>query len=134
MVQIDSREEIADYIKSATCKILGLNYDAMHSYHVSCGHRTADVVLVNRGASTYSETHMGFGEGRAAHLVSTLETLPDKSLVLIEEPETSLHPSAQHELGKFFMDVSIRKGHQILLTTHSEYLLRGLPSPARIYF
>jgi hypothetical protein len=77
---------------------------------------------------------MGFGEGRAAYLVARLETLPENSLVLIEEPETSLHPSAQHELGRFLMDVSIRKGHQILLTTHSEYLLRSLPSVARIYF
>ncbi|MFC1888644.1 ATP-dependent endonuclease [Thermodesulfobacteriota bacterium] len=133
MIQVDSRERVIDQIKSASCKILGRNYDEMHSYQVSCGHRTGDVLVVDRGGVIYSETHMGYGEGRAAYLVSNLEILPDKSLVLIEEPETSLHPSAQHELGKFLIDVSIRKGHQIILTTHSEYLLRGLPSSARIY-
>ena len=133
MIQVDSRERVAAQIKSASSKIIGRNFDEMDSCHVSCGHRTADVLVVDRGGVRYSETHMGYGEGRAAYLVTNLETLPDGSLVLIEEPETSLHPSAQHELGKFFMDVSIRKGHQILLTTHSEYLLRGLPSSARIY-
>ena len=133
IIKVDSKNRVVDQIKSASCKILGRSYDDMHSYQVSFGHLTADVIVVNRGGASYSESHMGFGEGRAAYMVSKLETLPDKSLVLIEEPETSLHPSAQHELGKFFMDVSIKKGHQILITTHSEYLLRGLPSSARIY-
>jgi len=133
MLRVDSRERVEEQIRSASCNILGRNYDQMHSCHVSCGHRTSYILVVNRGDASYSEAHMGFGEGRAAYLVTNLETLPDKSLVLIEEPETSLHPSAQHELGKFLIDVSIRKGHQILLTTHSEYLLRALPSPARIY-
>jgi len=132
-LKLDSKEEIANQIKSASCKILGRQFDEMHSCHVSCGHRTSDVLMVSRGGVSYSEAHMGFGEGRASYLVATLETLPDKSLVLIEEPETSLHPSAQHELGKFLMDVSIRKGHQVFLTTHSEYLLRALPSAARIF-
>lgn len=130
---VDSREDVEEKIRTASCNILGRNYDQMHLCHISCGHRTSNILVVNRISASYSEMHMGFGEGRAAHLVSNLEMLPDKSLVLIEEPETSLHPSAQHELGKFLIDVSIRKGHQILLTTHSEYLLRTLPSLARIY-
>lgn len=133
MLQIDSREQVVDEVKTASSSILGRNYDQMYSCHVSCGHQSADVLIAGRGEASYSEAHMGFGEGRAAHLVAALETLPDKSLVLIEEPETSLHPSAQHRLGKFFIDVSIRKGHQILLTTHSDYLLRCLPSASRIY-
>jgi len=133
LLKVDSEKAVGGQIKSASSRILGRQYDQMRSCHVSCGHRASDILVVDRGGASYSEAHMGFGEGRAAYLVAVLETLPDKSLVLIEEPETSLHPSAQHELGKFLMDVSIRKGHQIFLTTHSEYLLRALPSAARIF-
>jgi predicted ATPase len=76
---------------------------------------------------------MGYGEARTLYLIESIENLQDKSLILIEEPETSLHPSAQHELGKYFIDVCIRRGHQILMTTHSEYLLESLPSQSRVY-
>ena len=81
----------------------------------------------------YSEAHMGFGEARVMHLVTLLETLPEKCLVLIEEPETSLHPSAQYELGSYLVSVSSRRGHQIMLTTHSAFLLQALPAESRIY-
>ena len=132
-LNVESRNSVEINIKKACCSILGKNYDEMESCNISYGHRNGRVLAVARGGATYSEAHMGFGEGRAAYLVTTLETLPDKSLVLIEEPETSLHPSAQHAFGHFLMDVSIRKGHQIMLTTHSEYLLRALPSASRNY-
>jgi hypothetical protein len=76
---------------------------------------------------------MGYGEARSQFLIAKIESLPSKSLVLIEEPEISLHSHAQHQLGRFLVDVSIRKGHQILLTTHSEPLLGALPSDSRVY-
>jgi len=76
---------------------------------------------------------MGCGEGRVQHFIQQLESLPEKSLVLLEEPETSLHQSAQFELGRYLIDVCIRRKHQILLTTHAESLLASLPSASRIY-
>lgn len=89
--------------------------------------------MVERTGRKYSEAHMGFGEGRSLYLIRILETLPNRSLVLIEEPETSLHPSAQYHFGQYLVDVAKEKRHQILLTTHSEYLLEALPSESRIY-
>lgn len=134
ILEIDSTEKVLDKVKEASSNILGRYYDQMFSYQVSCGNKNANVLVAGRGGeTTYSEAHMGFGEGRAAYIVDALETLPDNSLVLVEEPETSLHPSAQYRLAKFFIDVSNRKGHQILLTTHSDYILRCLPSDSRIY-
>lgn len=134
ILEIDREEEVFNQVKKSSSTVLGRQYEQMYSCHVSCGHKKAKVLVAcRRGVTRYSEAHMGFGEGRAAYIVDALETLPDKSLVLIEEPETSLHPSAQNRLGKYFMDVSNRKGHQILLTTHSDYLLRCLPAASRIY-
>ena len=76
---------------------------------------------------------MGYGEARSQYLINALELLPNKSLVLIEEPEISLHQSAQYNFGKYLIDVASRKGHQIFLTTHSEFLLESLPTASRIY-
>lgn len=130
---VSSSSAVNQRVKRWTCQVLGCSYDTIHSNQVSYSHRTGEVLQVKRAGEKYSEAHMGYGEGRSQHLIAILETLPDQSLVLIEEPETSLHPSAQYQFGKYLMDVSSTKKHQIFLTTHSEYLLEALPSKSRIY-
>lgn len=124
---------VTDRIKMWTCRILGHTYDSISTNTVTCSGREGNVVSVQRSGTTYSEAHMGYGEGRTQYLINTLELLPEKSLVLIEEPETSLHPSAQHELGKYLVDVACEKKHQIMITTHSEFILEALPSQSRVY-
>ena len=116
-----------------TCKVLGCDYDSMASTEVRHSRQEGEVVTVCRGGTSYSEVHMGFGEGRAQHIITTLEKLPEKSLVLLEEPETSLHVSAQYEFGKYLVDVVKERRHQVFLTTHSENLSAALPSLSLIY-
>ncbi len=128
----DSRA-VADRVHSCSCRILSQNYEDIIVKTVRHAHRSAEVLTVARDGIAYSEINMGFGESRSQYLVSVLEHLPDKSLVLIEEPETSLHPAAQSEFGRYLIDVAIEKGHQIFLTTHSEGLLRTLPDESRLY-
>jgi len=126
-------DAVPQHVKDWTCRILGHSYDALVTNRVghSLSFPGAQVISATRRGCSYSETHMGFGEGRAQFMVHRLERLPDKSLVLLEEPETSLHQRAQHEFGKYLVDVAIRKGHQVFLTTHSEYLLSSLPEASR---
>lgn len=120
-------------VKQWTCTVLGQNYDSIKYNTVIHEMQSAEIVCVAKGGTQYSEVHMGFGEGRSQHLINALERLPERSLVLIEEPETSLHASAQHELGRYLVDVAITRRHQIFLTTHSEYILQALPAASRIY-
>ena len=47
------------------------------------------------------------------------------SLLIIEEPEAHLHPANQRILAKYLVRL-IREGVNILITTHSEYLLEQL--------
>jgi predicted ATPase len=115
-------------------RILSQGYSKIAHMKVQYGIRANEVLAVTRDGFSYSEMHMGFGEGRSQFLVNELERMPDKSLVLIEEPETSLHPAAQFEFGQYLIDVSLHKGHQVFLTTHSEALLRALSAESRIYF
>lgn len=75
---------------------------------------------------------MGAGEQKVVRLISTLEALPEKSLVLLEEPEISLHPDAQRGLAWYLMTLGRRKGHQIIIATHSTDIFEALPSKARV--
>jgi predicted ATP-dependent endonuclease of OLD family len=40
---------------------------------------------------------MGAGEQKVVRLVQELERLPARSLILLEEPELTLHPDAQRD-------------------------------------
>jgi len=53
-----------------------------------------------------------------------------RDLIMIEEPEISLHPDAQALLPELFAD-AINEGKQIMITTHSEFLLLALSGPIR---
>lgn len=47
--------------------------------------------------------------------------------MIIEEPEAHLHPENQRILAKFLVKL-IRKGVNVILTTHSDYLIEQLSS------
>ena len=75
---------------------------------------------------------MGAGEQKVVRLVQTLEAIPDKSLIVLVEPEITLHPDAQRGLAWYLMALSARKGHQILIATHSSDIFDSLPKEARV--
>jgi len=133
--QLDISEyaAVSDDNKSWTSRVLSQSYEIILSNTVKYSGRSGKIISVERSGLKYSEAHMGYGEARSQFLIGSLELLPEKSLVLIEEPETSLHPSAQFEFGSYLVDVSRRRGHQILLTTHSEFILEALPSESSVY-
>lgn len=132
-IQVLASKPITGTTRDWICKILSKSYDQILSHEYAFRKRTGVINAVEKLSVSYSEPHMGYGEARSQYLVRLLEGLPDKSLVLIEEPEISLHPSAQYHFGCYLVDVCARKGHQIFLSTHSEYLLQALPSQSRIY-
>lgn len=116
--------------------ILLCRYDSAHRNTLRRPYARKSMHLVSAkraNCDQYSEANMGSGEARLYDLVTRIESFPEKSLILIEEPETALHPSAQFELGRYLVDVSRRRGIQFLLTTHSEYILVALPQKSRVY-
>lgn len=48
------------------------------------------------------------------------------SIVMVEEPESHLHPVAQTELAEMLASVSRDRGVQFIVETHSEHLLRRM--------
>lgn len=45
-------------------------------------------------------------------------------IVLIEEPEQNLHPTLQGQLAKLLYEINTTYGYQVIVETHSEYLVR----------
>lgn len=132
--QISTSSPVSERTKQWVETILGGAYSAVDDHSLSAFSRRGNrIASVTRGPVRYAEPNMGFGEARTIHIVKTLEALPEKSLIILEEPETSLHPSAQHQFGRFLVDVAIEKRHQIFLSTHSEYMLSALPDASRLY-
>lgn len=128
--------EIQSTVLEKISTILLCNYEVAHHNTLRKPYARRSMKLLSARRTTgdeYSEANMGSGEARLYDLVTRVESFPEKSLILIEEPETALHPSAQYELGCYLVEVSKRRGVQILLTTHSEYILLALPQKARIY-
>lgn len=67
-----------------------------------------------------------------ATIVREIEKASNNSIVLIDEPEVSLHPRAQYKLIEYFLDAIKRKHIQMIATTHSEHIVEMLPKEAII--
>lgn len=78
-------------------------------------------------------TRMGEGVSSAVAILTEL-AVPGSRLFLIEEPETDLHPKALGALLDVVLETA-DAGHQFLITTHSDIVLRhlGATSGTRIY-
>ena len=51
---------------------------------------------------------------------------PEGSILILEQPEAHLHPSAQSELGDVLVDVVKNRNVQIILESHSAFMLHRL--------
>ncbi len=87
------------------------------------------VVLQNEFCK-YTEAYAGSGEIAVVKLVSSLLEAEDYSLVLLDEPEVSLHPGAQKRLLSFLLDQMKEKKHQVIVSTHSPSFVECLPANA----
>jgi len=125
------RRDLEPDVIEKMARIIGHKYDDVNFQGVSHKKKESEIGIASRLGYSYSENNMGFGEGRILYTVDKLETSPEQSLFILEEPETSLHENAQHEFAKYLIDVCNRRHHQIILSTHSSVILNALPSEAR---
>lgn len=88
------------------------------------------IPVLQRASTSYSGYHQGQGETTIAELIQA--DLPKYGLILIDEIESSLHPRAQRRLMRDLATICRERELQIILTTHSPYVLEELPRQARI--
>jgi predicted ATPase len=110
--------------------ILGRPYDAVKMATTSADPNRKVPVIAGHGA-VYSGFHQGAGETTLVELLQ--QDVPKYSLVLIDEIESSLHPRMQRRLVRDLAELCRVNELQIVLTTHSPYILEELPPEARAH-
>ena len=78
----------------------------------------------------YSEAFAGSGEARIILMLDDVLTAKECSLIVMDEPEISLHPGAVERLKKVLLWIILERKHQIVISTHSGDFIRGLPCNA----
>ena len=89
-------------------------------------------VLFETAARSYSECFAGSGELAVVNYVLALENLKPYDLLLLDEPETSLHPGAQERLTEHLLRIVIDKHIQVIISTHSPTFVQLLPTAALV--
>ena len=123
--------EISDAFRERLSHVLGRNYTKAR-FATSDVDKKRAVGLLEREWGELSQFHQGAGEDATLDLFRTLQGLPENSLLLIDEVEASLHPRAQRRLVRFLLWLSRQRRIQVILSTHSPYVLQELPQEARI--
>lgn len=99
-------------------------------YEISLGEKDFDIPLDSWGSGTKNRTLILKSLFNAKKFLETTESSRKIApIVLIEEPESFLHPSAQAEFGKLLQDLATEFKIQIITTTHSPFLLSSLDDP-----
>lgn len=133
MERLFGNELLPDDQVATISKILGKNYTQIrivnHKLYYTEEAEKTIYLTVNNGPK-YSEAFAGSGEFAIVSLVKNVMDSPNKSLILLDEPEVSVHPSAQERMLEFLVDEAIRKKHQIVFTTHSPSMIKHLPPEA----
>ena len=81
-------------------------------------------------SGNYSEAFAGSGESAVAKLVHKIFKAQPGSLLLLDEPEVSLHPGAQKRLLNYILENVRDKGLQVVISTHSPAIVEELPPEA----
>jgi predicted ATPase len=73
----------------------------------------------------YKPENVGFGISYALHVVTALLASKPGQLIIIENPESHIHPRGQAELGKLIALVA-KNDVQVIVETHSDHILNGI--------
>ncbi len=123
--------EINDEFRKRLSHVLGRDYKKAR-FVTSNVDSKRQVGLLEREWGELSQFHQGAGEDATMDLFRSLQQIPQYSLLIIDEVEASLHPRAQRRLVRFLLWLSRQKRLQIVLSTHSPYVLEELPQEARV--
>lgn len=129
-VNESAHDPFTDERLSLFSEVMGKHYDAAGMSLTDVDPRKSVPVLTVSGAR-YSGFHQGAGEMAAAELLAA--EYPKYGLVVIDEIETSLHPRAQRRLVRYLATIAQLREIQIVVSTHSPFILNELPEHARAY-
>lgn len=126
----ESIDEISSGVAKAVASILDKDISAFSFLRVDTRGRVTLLAGQTSAGDLYSEFHFGAGESSIIRMAIKLETIPENSLVLIEEIENGLHPVATVRMVEYLIDLATRRRIQVIFTTHSNDALKPLPDQA----
>lgn len=110
--------------------ILGKSYKSI----MICNHRYfsgtwgTTILFCDDKDCNYSEFNSGSGEFIIASTIHKIKTLAKNSILLLDEPEISIHPGAQKRFMKYLLKIILNKQLQVIISTHSPTIIEKLPS------
>lgn len=127
---LESVRELKPEVVRDISDILGKNFSSIkvvkHAFYSSKGYSAK----LHLSGGEYSEAHAGSGEFAIVRLVDEISNMEKNALLLLDEPEVSLHPGAQKRLIDFLKRQVMTKGTQVVLSTHSPSIVEELPADA----
>ncbi len=107
---------LSEVLSGATVKILNEKAESIEVF----------IDSISNSTHTYKPSNVGFGYGYI--LPTIVQTLVAKknSILIIENPESHLHPGAQSRLMEFLIDQSVKKNLQLVIESHSDHIVNGL--------
>ena len=81
--------------------------------------------LGNSKTNSFRPKNVGFGISYVLPIVLALLTAEKNKIIVIENPESHIHPRGQAELGKL-ISLAAQTGAQLFIETHSDHILNGI--------
>jgi predicted ATPase len=73
----------------------------------------------------FKPENVGFGISYALHVVTALLASRPKELIIIENPESHIHPRGQAELGRLIA-LTAQNDVQLIIEMHSDHIINGI--------
>lgn len=119
-----------DEERKAVSAILGREYVEIRWIRHTFFNVSGATAVLKTSGMQYTEAFAGSGEFAVVRLVVELVGAWPGSLILLDEPEVSLHPGAQERLMAFLFAKVKALRHQAVIATHSPAIIRWLPPEA----
>ncbi len=81
--------------------------------------------LLKGKTSAFKPANVGFGISFVLPVITSLLLAKNESIIILENPESHIHPKGQAELGKL-MALAAANGAQLFIETHSDHIINGI--------
>jgi len=103
-------------------------FEIADDVHIDITEGAGSKILLVNGRTKTNLVDLGYGVTQFLPIALKIAYCHNigKKIIVIEEPETNLHPKFQSMLADMFVDANKTFGIQFVVETHSEYLVRKL--------
>jgi len=118
--------------KETIAELTGKKYEAVEIFEIDDygGFEVFPFVRVRYAGVTYTAPEMGLGEFSLLYLYWKLRSLPENTVVLLEEPESFAAPRSQRALIDYLAYLCNEMGHLAIVSSHSGTIAERMPNRA----